>query len=588
MIILGISAYYHDSAASIIKDGEIIAAAQEERFTRIKGDNSFPHNAINFCLNSLNITINDVDSIVFYENPLIKFERLLISYYTTVPKGITSFLSSIPKWASKNLFLESVIAKELGIKKEIQFSSHHLSHAASAFYPSPYKKSMILTIDGVGEWSTTTYGIGENNKIKLLKEINFPNSLGLLYSTFTSFLGFKINFDEYKVMGLAPYGEPKYVDIIKDKLIKINDDGSIILNQKYFKYTYGLKMYNKQFIKLFGKPRKKEAEITKRDMDLARSIQEITDEVIIKMCKHIKKELKCDNLVLAGGVALNVVSVGKIEKECGLNVWIQPASGDAGGAIGASLWYYYDILNNERIVDKIDSMKYCYLGYEINNIDKLKEYNAIYEEYEYDELISKISNYLKDNKVVAIARGKMEWGPRALGNRSILASCLDPKMQSKLNLKIKKRESFRPFAPIVLESDKNLFFDMDKPSYYMSKIFYVKENLRIKTKKENNIIDIINQKRSIIPSVTHIDYTSRVQTVNRNQNEFMYDLLNEYKKLTGYGILINTSFNVRGEPIVCDEVDAFKCFMNTDIDYLVIGNKLFDKSKQKNGSDNNG
>lgn len=588
MIILGISAYYHDSAAAIIKDGEIIAAAQEERFTRKKGDKSFPHNAINYCLNELKINIKDVDYIVFYENSLTKFERLLISYHVSIPNSIVSFLRSMPKWLTQNIFLENTIARELGTKKKIYFCDHHMSHASSAFYPSPFKKSAILTIDGVGEWSTTTYGIGEDNEINLTHEMTFPNSLGLLYSAFTYFTGFKINSGEYKLMGLAPYGEPKYVDIIKEKLIHINEDGTVILNQKYFNYVSGLKMTNKKFSKLFdGPPRKSESKITKREMDLAASIQEICNESIIKMCKYIKKTLKVDNIVLAGGVALNVVSMGKIEKECDLNIWIQPASGDAGGALGAALWYYYDILKNKRTIDKNDSMKSSYLGPSIPNESEeddqlLKKLGARWTAYNEKELSKQIAKLLSDNKIVAIARGRMEWGPRALGNRSILGSATNETMQSKMNLKIKKRESFRPFAPIVLMEDAEKYFNIDKPSPYMLKTYLVRDELRLKTKKikTDDLIEIVNQKRSTIPAVTHIDYSARVQTVEKNRNEFLYNVLNEYKKITKESVLINTSFNVRGEPIVNTVFDAYSCFMNTDIDYLVIGNRLLDKKEQ--------
>lgn len=587
-IILGISAYYHDSAAAIIKDGKIVCAVEEERFTRKKGDNTFPHNSINCCLNSLNITISEVDHIVFYENFVTKFERLISSYHAIAPKGIISYIKSMNKWLTTNIFLEKEIQKELGIKKKIIFCDHHMSHAASAFYPSPFKKSAILTIDGVGEISTTTFGIGFDNKIDLYCELKFPNSLGLLYSAFTYFTGFKINSGEYKLMGLAPYGKAKYVDMIKEKLIHMNEDGTIILNQKYFNYVDGLRMTNRKFNKLFGgPPRKPESEITQREMDIAASIQKICDESVIKMCKYVKNKTKCKNIVLAGGVALNVVSMGKIEKECNLNVWIQPASGDAGGALGCALWYYYDILKNKRIINNNDSMESSYLGTNIeDNKDcdnkLLLSLGAQFELLDEKSLIKEIAKLLNDDKVIGIARGKMEWGPRALGNRSILGSAINSEMQSKMNLKIKKRESFRPFAPIVLDDDYNKYFDMNEPSPYMLKTYYVKRNIRFENKinKNKSIIEIINQKRSIIPAVTHVDYSARVQTVSKERNRFLYELLKEYKKLSKESVLINTSFNVRGELIVNNAYDAYTCFMNTDIDYLVVGSRLFDKNKQ--------
>lgn len=585
--ILGISAYYHDSAAALIKDGKIIAAAQEERFTRIKGDSSFPHNAINYCLNTVNKKIEEIDYIVFYEEPFTKFERLLISYHTTVPKGIRSYLKSMPKWLSTNIWLENEISKELGVKKKIIFCEHHMSHAASAFYPSPYEDSAILTIDGVGEWSTTTWGIGNKNHIELKEEFNFPNSLGLLYSAFTYFTGFKINSGEYKLMGLAPYGKPKYVDLIKKELIHINEDGTVVLNQKYFSYVTTTKIVNKKFCKLFdGPPRKPEHEITQREMDIACSIQEICNECIIKMAKYIKQKSNCKNIVLAGGVALNVVSMGLLKDENIFeNVWIQPAAGDAGGALGCALWFWYEKLGNKRKIDKNDLMQSSYLGPEICNESKeddetLKKLGAKWESLDEEKLIKKVAQLLNNGKIISIARGKMEWGPRALGNRSIIGSAMDEDMQSKMNLKIKKRESFRPFAPIVLLEDVNKYFDINYESAYMLMTCHVKKEHRIKTKKNSDMLKTIKQKRSIIPAVTHVDYSSRVQTISKNRNPFIYKLLKEYKKLSGCSVLVNTSFNVRGEPIVNSVTDAYNCFMNTDIDYLIIGNRLLDKSKQ--------
>ena len=566
-----------------------MAAAQEERFTRKKGDASFPHNAINYCLNVVNKKIGEIDYIVFYEDSFMKFERLLMSYHIMAPKGILSYLKSISKWISSDLWMESKICKELGIKKKILFCNHHMSHAASAFYPSPYEEAAILTIDGVGEWATTTCGEGKNNHIELKEELKFPNSLGLLYSAFTYFTGFKINSGEYKLMGLAPYGEPKYVDTIKKELIHINEDGTINLNQKYFKYITGKKMTNKKFSKLFDGPeRKPESKITKREMDLAASIQEICNECVIKMAKYIKKKTNSKNLVLAGGVALNVVSMGELSrKNIFENIWVQPAAGDAGGALGAAYWVWYEMLHNERKVDENDSMMSCYLGTEIKDSDEedskvLENFGATWENLEEDKLIEKMSDLLSKGKVIAVARGRMEWGPRALGNRSILGSAQDETMQSKMNLKIKKRESFRPFAPIVLLEDVDRYFNYEKESPYMLMTCYVKENLRLETEKKQDMIETINQKRSQIPAVTHVDYSARIQTINKQRNPFIHKLLEEYKKITNCSVLINTSFNVRGEPIVNTVEDAYKCFMNTDIDYLVVGNRLLSKEKQIN------
>ncbi len=585
--VLGISAFYHDSAAAIIKDGIILAASSQERFSRKKGDKSFPHDAINFCLNVAGMSINDIDHIVFYEDYILKFERLLVSYHSTAPKSIVPYLSSMPKWISYNLWLESNIKKELGINKKIIFCNHHMSHSASAFYPSPYKKSAILTVDGVGEWATTTWGIGEGNKITIKEQVNFPNSLGLLYSAFTSFCGFKINSGEYKLMGLAPYGDPIYTDIIKKYLIHINDDGSVILNQKYFNFVTGLTMFNKKVNKLFGiSPRKSESKITKKYMDIASSIQNICNECFLKMTNYVYSNTNCENLVLAGGVALNVVSVGKIERESKFkNVWIQPASSDAGGALGAAYWCYFELLNNKRKVLPEDSMKSAYLGLEIKDEDLaddlfLENMGATFTKYTEDELTSILAKLLSEKNIVALARGRAEFGPRALGNRSILADATDETMQSKLNLKVKKRESFRPFAPIVLEDDAKNYFNIDSQSCYMLKTYYLNENIRLKPSSENDIIKRVNQKRSSIPAVTHVDYSSRVQTISKSRNSFIFDILSKYKDITGTSVLVNTSFNLRGQPIVNDIKDAYECFMATDIDYLVIGNRLLKKSEQ--------
>lgn len=584
-IVLGISAYYHDSAASLIVDGKIVAAAQEERFSRKKGDSSFPHYAINYCLNEANITLDDVDEIVFYENYLSKFQRILMTHHLNVPGGLKSFLTSMPKWLTKNLWLEQQIKKELNTKKKISFVEHHMSHAASAFYPSPFEKAAILTIDGVGEWSTTTYGIGENEKIKLLKEMRFPDSIGLLYSTFTYYTGFKINSGEYKLMGLAPYGKPIYVDLIKSNLLKIYDDGSIKLNPKYFGYSKGLTMSNKNFNKLFGgSPRKPESKITQKEMNIASSIQIVINEIVLKLANQVYKETKCENLVLAGGVALNVVAIGYLKQNSKFkNIWVQPAAGDAGGSLGCALVKHYQ--ENARIVNPNDDMQGAFLGpcIELNNeqIDnRLKSIGAVFTKLSDEQLIEKVVSCLVDNKVVGIARDRMEFGPRALGHRSILANAQNLETQTTLNLKIKKRESFRPFAPIVLKEDAVEYFDISDESPYMLSTYYVKKKNRMKQDINLSGIELLKQKRSSIPAVTHIDYSARVQTIDNVRNPFIYNLLNKYKKETGCSVLVNTSFNVRGEPIVNNELDAFICFMNTDMDYVVIGNRFFEKQQQ--------
>lgn len=591
MTLLGISAYYHDSAAALIVDGEIIAAASEERFTRIKGDNSFPHNAVGFCLDEGKIELKDVDYIIYYEDQMLKFDRIMVMSYLTSPKGITSFLAAMPKWLTQNLWLPRVIAKELHTDKNIILCKHHLSHAASAFYPSPYEDAAILTIDGVGEWSTTTIGVGERNNIKLLKEVRYPNSLGLLYSAFTYYCGFRINFGEYKLMGLAPYGKPIYSELIKKELVHINEDGSIILNQKYFDYTYGLKTINSRFESLFGgKARKPETQITQHEMDIAASIQEVTNEIVLKLAKYAKKLTGKEYLVLAGGVALNVVSMGHIEHNAGYKgIWIQPASGDAGGALGGALYHWYNTLGNKRIINPDDSMKGSFLGTNIMPNDEedtkiLEKLGAKYKIYESDEeLQSQVAKLMAADNIIGVARGRMEWGPRALGSRSILASANSPDMQSRLNLKIKFRESFRPFAPMVLAEDAEEYFEIKSESPYMLRTEYVNEDRRMAfDMNKNNMIDIINQPRSDIPAITHLDYSARVQTVDKKRNPFIYGLLQHYKRITGYSVIVNTSFNVRGEPIVNTVEDAYRCFMATDMDYLVLGNRLLAKAEQDN------
>ena len=589
-VVLGISAFYHDSAAAVVKDGIIIAAAQEERFTRVKGDPSFPHNAINYCLRECGISLDDVGYIVFYENSVDKFERLLVTVHMTVPKSITSFLSAFPKWLTGNLWMENMISKELGVKKhKILFCRHHMSHAASAFYPSPFAEAAILTVDGVGEWATVTYGVGKGNKIQLEMEMTFPNSLGLLYSAFTYYTGFKINSGEYKLMGLAPYGEPKYVDIICKELIHINSDGTIAVNQKYFNYTFGLKTINKNFENLFGKAaRKPESPITQHEMDIAASIQEVTNEIILKMALHVKKKTGCKNLVLAGGVALNVVAMGNLLRNADFDrIWIQPAAGDAGGAVGSALYVWYELLNKRRASEPSDSMQGSFLGPKIlpNDEKENEEFIALGAEWvslKEDELASRVAQLIADGNVVGIARGRMEWGPRALGNRSILGDARDIEMQSRMNLKIKFRESFRPFAPMVLCEDKDKYFDAGIESPYMLLTFPVLKSHRIPFVKEGaDMLKIINSPRSDIPAVTHLDYSARVQTVDAARHPFMYSVINNFKSLTGCSVIVNTSFNVRGEPIVNTAAEAYRCFMATDMDYVVIGNRLFEKSKQK-------
>lgn len=587
--ILGISAYYHDSAAALVEDGKIIAATQEERFTRIKGDASFPHHAIGYCLEEAGIHENELDYVIFYENPLSKFERLLTTYHLNAPKSLRSFLKAMPSWLTQKLWLEDEISREMGIKKRIYFCDHHLSHAASAFFPSPFEEAAVLTIDGVGEWSTATLGVGKRNKVKLLEEVSFPNSLGLLYSAFTYYTGFKINSGEYKLMGLAPYGEPKYVDLIQKKLIHVNRDGSIVLNQNYFNYVNGLTMTNKRFNKLFGgPPRKPESSITQKEMDIAASIQVVLNEAVLAMGHHAYEKTGLKNIVLAGGVALNVVSMGKLSKE-GLfhQLWIQPASGDAGGALGAALWMWYQNLGNDRIPEKLDSMQGTFLGPNIPPTSEsddivLTHLGGIWETLSDEELQERITEKLVEGKVVAVARGRMEFGPRALGSRSILGDARSPSMQSHMNLKIKFRESFRPFAPMVLVEDAAEYFELQQESPYMLLAYPVKECRRFAV-PDNHLfgIDLLKVPRSDIPAVTHIDYSARIQTVDLKRNPFIHGLLSKFKEMTGCSVIINTSFNIRGEPIVNTLEDAYRCFMATEIDYLVIGNRFLERNTQK-------
>tara|TARA_A100001011_G_scaffold400580_2_gene516455 strand:- start:2857 stop:4698 length:1842 start_codon:yes stop_codon:yes gene_type:complete len=595
--ILGISAFYHDSAAALVVDGKIISAAQEERFSRKKHDPSYPFNAVKFVLNNSKLKLSEIDYVVFFEKPFLKFERLLETYLAFAPKGFTSFAMSMPIWLREKLFQKKFLFDQLKRHDEkfndiskIHFSEHHFSHAASAFYPSPFKEAVILTLDGVGEWATTTVAIGNENQIKMIKEIHFPHSIGLLYSAFTYYTGFKVNSGEYKVMGLAPYGTAKYKDLIMNELIDLKDDGSFKLNMKYFNYTTGLTMTNDNFSKLFGKKARDPEKdlLTQFHMDIAASIQAVTEEIVLRLAKSISKETKIKNLCMAGGVALNCVVNGKILKENIFeNIWFQPAAGDAGGSLGSALAFWHQELRNKRNVDhKGDDMKGSYLGPsfsedEIEN--SLKLLGAKYEKFEDKDLIKTVANELKNEKTIGWFQGRMEFGPRALGARSIIADPRSERMQKQLNLKVKFRESFRPFAPSILREDVNEWFDLNVDSPYMLLVADVKKNIQIPMSEQNQKlfgIDKLNIKRSSIPAVTHVDYSARVQTVHKETNKKYYELLKEFKQITGCPLLVNTSFNVRGEPIVCSVEDSFKCFMGTNLDILVCENFILFKEKQ--------
>ena len=593
--ILGISAFYHDSAACILKDGEIIAAAQEERFTRKKHDASYPHNAIKFVLDYANLKLNEVDKIVFFEKPFLKFERLLETYVAFAPKGFVSFSKAMPLWIKEKLFQKNYLFNKLKehdknykSDENIFFSDHHLSHAASAFYPSPFEEAVVLTADGVGEWATTTVAVGKGNKLDIKKEIHFPHSLGLLFSSFTYFTGFKVNSGEYKLMGLAPYGNPIYVDKIM-KLVDIKNDGTFRLDQNYFNYATGLTMTNDKFHHLFGqKPRDPMKEkLTQFHMDIAASIQKVTEEIMIKLSRSIRNEYNIKNLCLAGGVALNCVANGKILQEKIFdNIWIQPAAGDAGGSLGAALALWHIDQDNVRKINSNDSMKGSYLGSEFSQDQIEKELNSIgahFETVDYDSLIDQTSDYLSKEKAVGWFQGRMEFGPRALGGRSILGDPRSDKMQKNLNLKVKYRESFRPFAPSVLREDLSNWFEINVDSPYMLLVSNISDQKKIEmTDEEKKLfgIDKLNIKRSDIPAVTHVDYSARIQTVTKTNNKKYYDLISKFKEKTGCPVIVNTSFNVRGEPIVNTPTDAFNCFMGTELDYLIIGNCILDKIKQ--------
>ena len=597
MNILGISAYYHDSAACLLKNGEIIAAAQEERFTRKKHDSNFPTHAINYCLKEAQIVASEIDNVVFYEKPFVKFERLLETYLAFAPRGFLSFIKAMPLWVKYKLFQKSLIIKELqntlspkvNWKDRLLFSEHHLSHAASAFYPSPFKRAAVLTLDGVGEWTTTSLAVGKDRDLTVIKEIHFPHSLGLLYSAFTYYTGFKVNSGEYKVMGLAPYGKPKYTKLIKEKLITIASDGSFKMDMSYFNFATGLTMTNNKFNKLFGgPPRLPETKLTQRDMDIAASIQKVTEDIILRIAKNIAKETGERNLCLAGGVALNCVANGILLREKIFeNIWIQPAAGDAGGALGAALTVWHMNQNGERNLKKNpDSMKGSYLGPEFSDSEiknQLKSCGAVFKKFKKDDLIDSVVSALVKKKAVGWMQGRMEFGPRALGARSIIADPRHSEMQRQLNLKVKYRESFRPFAPSVLSEHVSEWFELDENSPYMLIVAGVKkQKLRKMTTREENLFGIekLNIKRSSIPAITHVDYSARIQTVHKNLNPFFHALISGFKEKTGCPLIINTSFNIRGEPIVCSPKDAFKCFMGTNLDLLAIGTYLLFKEDQ--------
>ena len=594
--ILGISAFYHDSAAALLRDGELVAAAQEERFSRKKHDARFPSAAIRYCLEEAGGALGSIDYVVFYDKPLVKFDRLLETYLSYAPRGLRQFLMAMPVWLKEKLYLKALLRKELsslsgvdeGRLPPLLFNEHHQSHAASAFFPSPFERAGVLCMDGVGEWATTSAWVGEAATLDPKWEIHFPHSLGLLYSAFTYFTGFKVNSGEYKLMGLAPYGEPKYVDRILDNLIDIKPDGSFRLNMDYFDYATGFRMTSERFDELFeGKPRAPESKVTQKEMDLARSIQVVTEEVVLKVAEGIHREYGVDRLCLAGGVALNCVANGRLLREGPFeDIWIQPAAGDAGGAIGAAYSVWHEYLEKPRLLNGTDAMAGAYLGprYPSEAVEMfLEERGAPFERLEDGELLPKVAGLLAEENVVGWFEGRMEFGPRALGARSILGDPRSRRMQSVMNLKIKYRESFRPFAPSVLEESVSEYFDLDRPSPYMMLVAPVREDRRIAMSEDEQRlfgIDKLNVPRSEIPAITHVDYSARIQTVNEKTNPRYHALLSEFKRQTGCPVLVNTSFNVRGEPIVCTPEDAYRCFMRTEMDYLVLENCLMDKRKQ--------
>ena len=589
MNILGISAFYHDSAACLVRDGEIISAAQEERFTRKKHDASFPKKAVEFCLKQGGIRTSDLDYVGFYDKPFVKFERILETYLGIAPKGLRQYLSAMPVWLKDKLWTRANIRKDLDYKGPVLFAEHHESHAASAFFPSPFQEAAILTMDGVGEWATSSIAQGKDNKIELLREMHFPHSLGLLYSAFTYYLGFKVNSGEYKVMGLAPYGQPKYADLILDRLIDLKQDGSFRMDMEYFDYLGGMTMTNDKFASVFGPPaRQSETQLTQKEMDIAASLQKVTEEIMIKMARHIRELTGMKNLCLAGGVALNCVGNGKILKEKIFDrVWVQPAAGDAGGALGVALSIWHQMLGNERLANGKDSMRGAFLGpkFEEDEIRQFLDGQGIpYKYYDDPQLAPAVVEDLQAGKIVGLFQGPMEFGPRALGGRSIIGDPRNSKMQSTMNLKIKYRESFRPFAPAVLAEKVQEWFEIDTESPYMLMVAGVREDKRIPMTEEQKKlfgIDLLNIPRSQIPAITHVDYSARIQTVHAETNPRFYELIREFEKATQCAVLINTSFNVRGEPIVCTPEQAYRCFMRTEMDTLVLENFVLDKKEQK-------
>jgi carbamoyltransferase len=596
MRILGLSAFYHDSAAALIEDGIIVAAAQEERFTRRKHDPAFPRHAIAFCLRQAEVNLDQIDAIVFYDKPWLKFERMLETYLGFAPRGLSSFLASMPLWLREKLNLKSLLKRELAAVGNcaakaippVLFTEHHQAHAASAFFPSPFERAAVLCLDGVGEWATSSMWLGEGNRLDPQWQIDFPHSLGLLYSAFTYYTGFKVNSGEYKLMGLAPYGEPRYANLILDHLIDVKTDGTFRLDSSYFNYATGLTMTNRRFDELFsGPPRGPEAELTQREMDLASSIQQVTEEVVLRLARTAREELNAEYLCLAGGVALNCVANGRVLRESGLrDIWVQPAAGDAGGAIGAALAVWHLLHDSPRAASEGDRICGAYLGPSFTDDEILRQLvslGAVHQHCEEDELIDRVAKVLGEGAVVGWFQGRMEFGPRALGNRSILGDARNSQMQSTMNLKIKYRESFRPFAPAVLAEQVSNYFELDRPSPYMALVAPVREDLRVAPNTgDERLFGIakLNRPRSRIPAVTHVDYSARIQTVHRETNPLFHQLLSRFEALTGCGLLVNTSFNVRGEPIVCTPEDAYRCFINTEMDYLAIGNYLLAKADQ--------
>jgi carbamoyltransferase len=586
--ILGLSCFYHDSAACLLRDGHIVAAAQEERFTRKKHDPRFPKNAIKYCLEEAGIAIQDLNYAVFYDKPFLTFERLLMSYLTVAPTGLRSWLQAMPLWLGQKLHIPKVIQRETGYEGDVLYTEHHEAHAASAFYPSPFNEAAILTMDGVGEWATASYGFGKGKDITLLKELHFPDSLGLLYSAFTYFTGFKVNSGEYKLMGLAPYGVPRYKDVILSELVDLKEDGSIRLNLSYFDFLGGLRMTNRRFAKLFGGPRRRpETQITQREMDIAASIQAVTEEIVLRMADHVHKETNHKNLCLAGGVALNCVANGRVLRR-GIfeNIWIQPAAGDAGGALGAALSVWHRYLGNERLnPNGYDSQQGSYLGPSFSNEAVktfLKSKGYTYHKLDGDKRASVIAEQIAEGKIVGYMAGRMEFGPRALGARSILGDPRRKDTQTVMNLKIKYRESFRPFAPSVLEEKASEYFDADRPSPYMLLVADVRKERRLPqpSREGMSMLERLKVKRSDIPAITHLDYSARLQTVNQRDKPDYHEVISEFEKLSGCAVVVNTSFNVRGEPIICTPEDAYRCFMRTEMDVLVLEDCILFKKEQ--------